>query len=203
VRTGAPLEYQDGALFVPRFDRVVDNGHVTRIGMHSLYALAEIPGYGAPVRHDVFCRALAKAATDPAKEIREYILRDILNLALRNTDNHGRNTAIIRNAGKIALSPVFDFAPMFLDPEGISRVSRWEDERPGTQPEWATVCEKLHFVLDPIETRAWIATLSAEVKKLPDIMQNCHVEDEIIERLARWISDVATGLEAALPKTTA
>ena len=142
VKTGAPLTYQNETLFVPRFDRIIQNGQVLRLGMHSLYALANIPGYGAAVRHDVYCQALARVATDPGQELREYLLRDILNLALRNTDNHGRNTAILIIAGKITLAPIFDFAPMFLDPEGINRVSRWDDERPGSQPEWDTICEK-------------------------------------------------------------
>jgi len=67
---------------------------------------------------------------------------DILNLALRNTSNHRRNAAILRTGDQMGLSPNFDFAPMFLDPEGIGRVSRWDDERPGSQPEWAIICEK-------------------------------------------------------------
>ena len=197
IRTGVPLAYQNETLFVPRFDRIVENGRVIRLGMHSLYALANIPGYGASVCHDVYCQALAKVATDPAQELREYILRDILNLALRNTDNHGRNTAILSSGDKIALSPIFDFAPMFLDPAWIGRVSRWDDERPGFQPEWANVCEKLQYALNPAETRAWIVSLSEKIKALPDIMRDCDVDDEIIERLARWINDVADGLQGA------
>ena len=199
VRTGAPLEYQNDTLFIPRFDRVVDDGRVIRHGMHSLYAVAGIPGFGRPVKHDVYCRALARVASNPATELREYILRDVLNLALRNTDNHGRNTAILRIDSQIALSPLFDFAPMFLDPGWINRVSRWEDERPGSQPEWATICEKLRYALDPLETRTWFFTLSEKVKALPDTMRTCQVEDEIIERLEKWINEVAKGLASAKP----
>ena len=199
VRTGAPLIYENNTLFVPRFDRVVDNGRVIRYGMHSLYALAGIPGFGAFVHHDIYCKALARHATDPAHELREYILRDVLNLALRNTDNHGRNSAVLRIDGQIALSPVYDLAPMFLDPEGINRVTRWEDERPGSQPEWARVCEKLSYALAPLETRAWIASLSDNVKALPDVMRGCQVDDEVIERLTHWINEVSRGLESAKP----
>ena len=200
VRTGEPLSYQDGTLFVPRFDRAVIEGHVARFGMHSLYALANIPGYGATVRHDAFCRALAGVATDPAEEIREYLLRDVLNLALRNTDNHGRNTAILRIGAETRLSPIFDFAPMFLDPEGINRVCRWEDERPGNQPEWGTVCEKLNYALDPADTKEWLASLSDDVRRLPDTMRECTVDEDIIERLTRWIGDVADGLQRTVQR---
>ncbi len=203
VLVGAPLVYAAGALFVPRFDREIVDGHVNRMGMHSLYAIAGIPGYGAAVRHDVYCRALAQVVTDPAREIREYILRDILNLALRNTDNHGRNTAISRNRDQVTISPLFDFAPMFLDPEGIGRVSRWDDERPGGQPEWAAICEKLQDIMDPTETRAWLAGVGGQVAKLPETMQACQVDDDIIKKLTQRINDVALGLNEAKPKAIA
>jgi serine/threonine-protein kinase HipA len=201
IRTGAPLIYENELLFVPRFDRMVSEGCVARFGMHSLYALAEIPGYGAPVRQDIYCRALAKVVSDPAAELREFINRDILNLALRNTDNHGRNTAVLRTKDHVALSPLFDFAPMFLDPEGIGRVSRWEDERPGKVPEWAVICEKFKEFFDPTETRMWLADRGEEVRRLPDIMRECGVEDDIVNRLTGWIDEVAAGLIETRPKT--
>jgi len=201
IRTGEPLVYENDVLFVPRFDRKVSDGLVERLGMHSLYAVTNIPGFGATVRHDTYCLALAEVVADPVQELREYLRRDILNLALRNTDNHGRNTAVLRTKGQVGLSPLFDFAPMFLDPEGIGRVSRWEDERPGNQPEWALICEKFKNLMAPIETRTWLADLGESVKRLPEIMQECHVDDEIIRRLTGWIGEVATGLVETRPRT--
>ena len=201
IRTGEPLVYEDDVLFVPRFDHKVLEGHVKRLGMHSLYAVANIPGFGEAVRHDTYCLALAKVVDDPVRELQEYIRRDILNLALRNTDNHGRNTAVLRTNGQVRLSPVFDFAPMFLDPEGIGRVSRWEDERPGNQPEWTVISEKLENFMPPMETRTWLADLGEVVKRLPEIMRKCHVDDEIIQRLTGWIEEVAAGLVETRPKT--
>lgn len=194
LRVGNPLQYEADVLFVPRFDRRIIDGRLIRPGMHSLYALAGITGYGRAVQHDIYCRALAETATDPAREIREYIRRDILNLALLNTDNHGRNTAVLRIDGKIELSPLFDFAPMFLDPEGIGRISRWEDERPGDQPQWEKICERLGYVLDPAETRAWLFGQVDAVKRLPETMRECHVDDDIIQRLSGRIENIARGL---------
>ena len=201
IRAGEPLVYEDDVLFVPRFDRKVSDGRVERLGMNSLYAVANIPGFGATVRHDIYCLALAKVVANPVQELREYIRRDILNLALRNTDNHGRNTAVLRTNGQVGLSPLFDFAPMFLDPEGIGRVSRWEDERPGSQPEWAVICEKLKNLMAPTETRTWLADLGEDVKRLPETMQDCHVDDDIIQRLTGWIDEVAAGLVETRPRT--
>ncbi len=203
IRTGEPLIYDDDVLFVPRFDRKVSGrGRIERIGMHSLYALANIPGFGAAIHHDTYCLALAKVVADPVRELKEYLRRDVLNLALRNTDNHGRNTAVLRTDGNIRLSPIFDFAPMFLDPEGIGRVSRWEDERPGSQPDWALICERFKSVLPVAETRTWLAGLGEQVRRLADTMQACRVEDDIIQRLARWIDEVAAGLFEARPMTS-
>jgi len=200
IRTGEPLVYEEGVLFVPRFDRRVSDGRVERLGMNSLYAVAHIPGFSAAVHHDIYCRALAQVASDPAREFREYMLRDILNLALRNTDNHGRNAAILRTGAHVELSPLFDFAPMFLDPEGIGRVSRWDDERPGSQPEWGIICEKFENLMPPGETRNWLADLSKDVLRLPDVMEREHVDDDIIQRLAGWIDEVAAGLAEARPR---
>ena len=75
IRTGEPLVYEEDVLFVPRFDRRVLAGRVERLGMNSLYAVADIPGFGAAVHHDIYCRALAQVASDPARELREYMLR--------------------------------------------------------------------------------------------------------------------------------
>jgi serine/threonine-protein kinase HipA len=109
--------------------------------------------------------------------------------------------AVLRTNGQVRLSPLFDFAPMFLDPEGIGRASRWEDEQPGNQPEWAVICEKLKNVVNPIETRTWLSNLGEDVKRLPETMQDCHVDDVIIQRLAGWIDEVAAGLAETQPRT--
>jgi len=108
--------------------------------------------------------------------------------------------AALRINDQTRLSPLFDFAPMFLDPEGIGRISRWEEEQPGNQPEWAAICEKLKDFMDPIETRHWLADLGGDVKRLPETMQDCHVDDVIIQRLTGWIDDVSTSLVEARPR---
>jgi serine/threonine-protein kinase HipA len=200
IRTGEPLVYEKGVLFVPRFDRKTGEGHVKRLGMHSLCAVADIHGFGAAVNHDTYCKALLQIVTDPAKELREYLRRDILNLALRNTDNHGRNAAILIAEDRVQLSPIFDFAPMFLDPEGIGRVSRWENEQAGGQPEWAAICDKFKDLVPPLEIRKWLADLGSVVRRLPDTMQEEHVDDYIIHRLADWIGEIAAGLKDVRPR---
>jgi hypothetical protein len=67
--------------------------------------------------------------------------------------------------------------------------------------EWAVICEKLKNLMPPKETRIWLADLGERVKRLPEMMQNCCVDDAIIQRLTGWIDEVAAGLVETRPKT--
>ncbi len=125
LRVGASLEFINDALFIPRFDRRAIGGKIDRLGLETLSSAAGIAEFGKRGNHVEFCKVIAQYACDPKREIIEYIRRDILNAALRNTDNHGRNTAFLKQSdGTVALSPLYDFAPMFHDPDGIPRSSR-------------------------------------------------------------------------------
>ncbi len=56
----------------------------------------------------------------------EWVVRDFLNIAFGNSDNHGRNTSFLKTEAGIRLAPVYDFAPMAADPESIHRTLRWD-----------------------------------------------------------------------------
>ena len=88
LRVHAPLTLRERALFIPRFDRVVQNSAVTRLAQESIATLTGIPGFEAVPSHDQVCAALIRHCTDPQAEVLEYIKRDIANLALLNKDNH-------------------------------------------------------------------------------------------------------------------
>ncbi|MCX2863993.1 HipA domain-containing protein [Paucibacter sp. PLA-PC-4] len=65
---------------------------------------------------------MIRHCTYPQAEVLEYIKRDIANLAQHSKDSHARNTAVQRDLnGRIALTPLYDFAPMYLHPDGIAR----------------------------------------------------------------------------------
>ena len=50
----------------------------------------------------------------------------IVNGTTNPTLNHARNTAVQRlHDGTVRLTPLYDFAPMFLDPEIVPRSSHW------------------------------------------------------------------------------
>ena len=143
LRVHQPLELRERALFIPRFDREVTGSGVLRHGQESLAALMGLPGFGvAPPHGDVVAR-LAKFCADPALEVLEYLRRDVANLAFGNMDNHARNTALQRfDDGRIRLTPLFDFAPMYLHPDGIARCMRWKDREQGGV-DWNAVLDEV------------------------------------------------------------
>lgn len=145
LRVHAPLLMRERALFIPRFDRIVLEDGVLRLAQESIATLTGVPGFGAVPTHDDVCRQLLSRCTHPEAEALEYLRRDVANLALGNKDNHARNTALQRDfQGNVALTPLYDFVPMYLHPDGIARRIRWEDNDNG-HPDWtrviARVCE--------------------------------------------------------------
>jgi serine/threonine-protein kinase HipA len=181
----ANLTWAGNNLFIPRFDRRVQPGEfVERLGMESLCSLAGISGYGVPVPHDTLCKAIIQYCTDAQHDLLEYIKRDIVNVVMGNKDNHSRNTAVIRHEkGQVKLAPLFDFAPMYLDPEGIARVCRWEgDAEIAGRPDWAAIIER--FRDDLHDPKPELHQFGQDIARLPDIMRKAGVDDSIIEQNA-------------------
>ena len=183
----ADLEWEEDNLFVPRFDRRVRDGDVERYGMESLYSAAGVAEYGARIPHELLCDAIEAHCTEPEAGLLEYLKRDVANVVLGNKDNHGRNTALLRfETGLVKMAPLFDFAPMYLDPEGIARVCRWSGEaETAGEPDWGKVVELFpgrHKTL-----RAALRNFGRRVQQLPDIMRDSGVDDDIIEQRSRSI----------------
>lgn len=197
LRVGLPLERIDDALFIPRFDRSVVSGSVRRHGLETLCSVAGIAEFGRRGGHGAFCTAIARHAADPKSELIEYIRRDILNAALRNTDNHGRNTSFLkRDDDFVALSPIYDLAPMFLDPEGIPRSSRWEGELEPVigRPSWRLIVQSVAGIVDPDELRPVLLKDAEAVAMLPETLKECGVDDQVIDRVAGRCAEIAGDL---------
>lgn len=141
LRVHASLELRHRALFIPRFDRVIGKGSVTRLAQESIATFTGMPGFDRVPSHDDVCLALIRHCTNPQAEVLEYIKRDIANLALLNKDNHARNTAVQRDyQGRVMLTPLYDFAPMYLHPDGIARRIRWVGNDDG-RTDWSRVLD--------------------------------------------------------------
>ncbi|MDB5796412.1 MAG: HipA-like protein [Paucimonas sp.] len=170
LRVHGELHLKARALFIPRFDRLATKAGVVRLAQESVAALTQRPGFGVVPSHDEVCRQLARNCTDPLLEIAEYLRRDVANLALGNKDNHARNTALQRDFdGRIALAPVFDFAPMYLHPDGIARRIRWENNDGGA-PDWGRVLDSVSEQCG-LPRQALCQQLQAMVAPLREIAQ--------------------------------
>jgi serine/threonine-protein kinase HipA len=202
IRTHAELPTLHGdVLLVPRFDRIARAGKVVRLHQESMASVLGLSGFDLRPSLFEMVAGIRKVVTDPSAETLEFIKRDVLNLAMRNTDNHARNTALQLIEGKVRLTPLFDFAPMYLDPELIPRALRWY--RPDTRVEltdWTDVLTALP-VSEP-ERRMLALELSrfaVQIESLPNIMEEQGVDHDVIEFLTRSIDTQVRQLKALQP----
>jgi len=168
-------EAEKPSLWMPRFDRRAQNGKIDRVALESVYSLCNNTRPGSHMLHEEVIARLAQLWTDAGQQaqipelIFEYVRRDLLNRILGNSDNHGRNTSITRSGGRLALAPIYDLAPMVLDPEGISRVTKWRKERLG-EPQWRDVCEQLKPFAEPEGTYERLRQAARDFLALPDLL---------------------------------
>ncbi len=132
------------------------------------------------------------------QEIFEYLKRDLSNVALGNKDNHTRNTAIERfNNGNIQLSPLFDFAPMWLHPDSIARTTRWKEYDHGGMPLLSSVIEQIaeSTSIDPQEIKTLLIEQLPIYRGLLEKMQALQLADEILENSQYRIINICQQLE--------
>jgi len=181
----AQMKLEEGerypSLWLPRFDVAQAQGQTTRLAMESVYSLLE-RGAGSYLNHGDTIRAimhkiqrshLAQAQgfqLDAGAWSSQWLQRDLLNIAFGNSDNHGRNTAFIRRAGSIEFAPIYDFAPMKADPEGIIRSTTWGAPlENGGEYDFPAIAQSFADLTDP---DALLSTLQATAEKLLDLKHN-------------------------------
>ena len=182
------------SLWMQRFDRQVTLQGVERFAVESIYSLAQITTPGSPMNHMEVIRLLAGLWRDAGQTdqipdlVADYLRRDLLNKILGNSDNHGRNTAIIRDTASFRLAPIYDLAPMVMDDEGVTRTTKWpkELERAG-DVNWLGVCQALADIADPndplavlIDSPGSFERLREDAKRLmalPDILADSGLPD--------------------------
>lgn len=195
LRCGAPLRWERDCLFVPRFDRRVTPNGVVRLGLESLCSSLGVAEFGHTFHHEELCAAIARFSTDPVTDLLEYVSRDVLNIALANSDNHARNTAFLKDGAEIRLSPLYDLAPMELDPEDIRRATRWEGERP-LRPDWSRVADTLAPWTGKDRIASHLRGLAPLVRALPETAARTALPDEVFHHCRpRW-DLLAADLEA-------
>ncbi len=144
-------------------------------------------------------QSIANYCTEPSEELCEFLRRDIFNLAVGNTDNHLRNTSVLKHpSGHIELSPLSYVAPMLLDRAGIPRASRWgEHERQG-RIDWGGVVSDLAVLGASMKNlREVLGSMAEFVSSLHDRMEKIGVHQHLRDRLHQGSRTLAQGLSKA------
>ncbi|WP_347902808.1 HipA domain-containing protein [Pseudomonas purpurea] len=165
------------SLWMQRFDRRLSEQGVERLAVESIYSLAGVTTPGSAMDHMVVIRLLSdlwEAAGQGAQIedlVVDYLRRDLLNKILGNSDNHGRNTAIIRRDASFELAPIYDLAPMVMDDEGITRTTKWpRDLEVAGDVDWRGVCNALTGIVDSQVVFERLREQANRLRALPDIL---------------------------------
>lgn len=171
-------EAEKPSLWMPRFDREVrPDGAVGRIPMESIYSVCGNTLPGSHMRHEEVVGRLISLWRGNGQEeeiedlVFEYIRRDLLNRILGNSDNHGRNLSILRHQGRFKLAPIYDLAPMVLDPEGVTRVTKWASEIAGA-PDWRAVCGQFGQIMNPVDLHERLRKAAQDFRALPGLLKD-------------------------------
>ncbi|WP_244165851.1 type II toxin-antitoxin system HipA family toxin [Pseudomonas abietaniphila] len=170
-------EARKPSLWMKRFDRRVTAQGVRRLGVESVYSLADITRPGSYMSHVQAITVLANAWSSNGQDdeipalVAEYLRRDLINQVLGNSDNHGRNTSILRDEKRLGLAPIYDLAPMVMDEEGVTRTTKWPDpiERAG-EVDWLAACRSLAPWADPDQLFEGLKADARRLLALPDLL---------------------------------
>lgn len=198
LNVAAPLDYSNGVLRIPRFDRTVIDGEVRLHGQESLVSALGVAEFGHIGFHEDYLAVIRAVSDDPVADTLEYLLRDVLNTAMGNPDNHGRNTALTKpSVGGIRLAPLYDFAPMCLSAAGIGRSTRWRClSGRDLDGSWRTVCDVAACDGLPAERlRAALLDRAGFLRDLPRLAGERGVGREVIERACARGPLVAAAIE--------
>ncbi|WP_416771083.1 type II toxin-antitoxin system HipA family toxin [Pseudomonas sp. RHF3.3-3] len=165
------------SLWMQRFDRHVTEQGTERSAVESVYSLAGVTVPGSRLKHlEVITRLVAlwrQAGQGEQVEdlVADYLRRDLLNKILGNSDNHGRNTSIIRDQRGVRLAPIYDLAPMVMDDEGVTRSTKWaRDIERGGEVDWRKACDALAGLVEPQAAFERLRADARHLLALPDIL---------------------------------
>lgn len=195
------------SLWLPRFDIARNaQGELIKLGMESVYSLLQ-KGPGVTLDHETTLRTLIDKITrsnmcceqgynfNIPDFVVEWVRRDLLNILFGNSDNHGRNTAFIRTENKIYLAPIYDFAPMKADPEGIPRSTKWSSPyESGGEYDFNGIAQALSDLVPAPQLLAALRETSAQLAGLKARLQDRGVPGQILEMPATGFNFIADKL---------
>ncbi|WP_219337468.1 type II toxin-antitoxin system HipA family toxin [Pseudomonas sp. Xaverov 259] len=165
------------SLWMHRFDRRLTESGVERLAVESIYSLAGVTNPGSYMDHSEVVRLLVEQWRAVGQEaqvvdlVAEYLRRDLLNKVLGNSDNHGRNTSIIRERDALRLAPIYDLAPMVMDAEAVTRTTKWPKAlEVAGDINWRGVCEAIADIVDPEQSFERLRQDAEHLRALPDLL---------------------------------
>ncbi|MGB5446684.1 MAG: HipA domain-containing protein [Psychromonas sp.] len=198
------------SLWLPRFDiEFLPDGIIKRYSMESVYSLLKKKP-GVTLYHDQIIREiLAKIQNshmiseqgckfDAQAFVIEWVRRDLLNIIFGNSDNHGRNTSFLKDESGIRLTPIYDFAPMKADPDGIARTTKWSPPLEiGGEYDFIAIAEMLADLVPPEKLIRELKETAEQLTGLKERLQTRGVPEQILEmpgigfnfitqKLSRW-----------------
>lgn len=171
--------WREDMLFVPRFDRAVAKNQVVRHAQESLVSLA---GQIAlkEMTHNLMLETLRQFVASPYQATLEYIRRDMMNLAMGNMDGDLYNTAVQTIQGEVRLSPLYDFAPAYLDGNGASRSLKWVNADGNEVKNWADILEALPLPQEEKGAlRRELRAFGKRMENLEMLMEQYGISDDI------------------------
>ncbi|WP_271911961.1 type II toxin-antitoxin system HipA family toxin [Vreelandella alkaliphila] len=195
------------SLWLPRFDMQYLDGTWVRYGLESVYSLVgAAPGtflhHGETIRQLISLlsaqyRVQEQGAVFEGERFAlEWIKRDLLNIAFGNSDNHGRNTALLKRPEGIELAPVYDFAPMKADPEGVTRTTQWGTPlEVGGEYDWRGIADTLADVVDPARVMEELRALALKLEGVDERLAARGVPPRILDMPAVGLRTINTRLK--------
>lgn len=181
------------SLWLPRFDVRYESGQVERFGLESVLSVID-KAPGSHLNHvDVLRLLIAKLdrqyrvveqneSFDKQRFVAQWLERDLLNLIFANSDNHGRNTALIKRPEGVWLAPVYDFAPMKADPEEVLRTMKWGTPfEQGGHLDWQAIIEELSDLADPDDLLLGLRAIAARLVGLKQRLLERGVSESLLE----------------------
>jgi serine/threonine-protein kinase HipA len=202
-------KFMGGALLIPRFDRRVGAVGEIRLGVESIYSVTGIldSAHESLSHHQALIELRKGIGSTFDGEMLEYFKRDALNLAMGNRDNHGRNTAILKETDhSMKLAPLFDFGPAYLDARNIARTLRWDSEHAGVV-DWSQVLTNLVdrfadaglHAPDFAPVAQGLQEFGKSLNSLPEIMLECGVDASIVDARGEDINRLCRSLIKVVP----
>lgn len=192
---------QQPGLWLRRFDRHVSPEGVKRQSVESIYSVMNNDQPGSYLNHfDVLEKLVSlwksyKQDEDVQSLITEYLVRDLIKQVLGDSDNHGRNMAIIRDTNKLRLAPMFDIAPMVMDSEGIVRLTKWPKEMEYGSSRWEEICNQCEKKFGQPELFACFRERAKPLLDMPDALFDAKAPEYLFKHPQVHIHNMKTNFK--------